>query len=85
MCHAVITLNFLLNDKSGKRELIEFIKWIDKNDFNEVYCVNSSIKRIIWSAIKYSNFLFYSLISFLAKFNFKYIKKAEQFKNVFLF
>lgn len=76
-CCYNIKLNFLLNDKSGKRELIEFIKWIDKNDFNEVYCVNSSIKRIIWSAFKYSNFLFYSLISFLAKFNFKYIKKSR--------
>lgn len=76
-CCYNIKLYFLLNNGIGKKELIEFVKWLKDNDFDEMYCVNSAFKRFVWSIFKSSNFFFYIFVSCLAKLNFRYIKKCK--------
>lgn len=76
-CCYNIKLYFLLNNGIGKKELIEFVKWVKDNDFDEMYCVNSAFKRLVWSIFKSSNYFFYIFVSCLAKLNFRYIKKCK--------
>lgn len=76
-CCYNIKLYFLLNNCIGKKELIEFVKWVKDNNFDEMYCVNSTFKRHVWSIFKKSNFFFYIFVSCLAKLNFRYIKKCK--------